>query len=85
MTKISKEFEEAARQPDSRAHTIEVTPELKQRLSKISAELIDWLQEHTKGPIEAYMLLHFTMETLQEAAGIRASVIVEDGDADGGN
>jgi hypothetical protein len=68
--KTSKEFEAGLRKPGTQVHTIELTPELKQRLEKTSMQLIDWLTMHTKGPPEAYMVLEFTMDALRESMGI---------------
>jgi hypothetical protein len=71
--KLSKEIEAALRDPTTRVHTVELTPELKERLEKVNLELVDWLTAHTKGPAEAYMVLDFTMQALRDSMGLRAA------------
>jgi hypothetical protein len=71
--KLPKEIEDALRDPTTRVHTVELTPEVKVRLEKINLELVDWLTAHTKGPAEAYIVLDFTMQALRDSMGLRAA------------
>lgn len=64
---------------DRMTQIIELTPELKKRLERISLELIDDMVKRTRSPFEAYMVLHFMMDAMQDAFGIRGAVITTEG------
>ena len=78
--KFTHKAAEALQQPDTRAVTIEMTPERKEKYSRIAGKLIDLLKAECEGPLEAYMVLHFTAAALEELQGIRGGVIVENED-----
>ena len=73
---IDTQAEKALRESDTEAVAIEMTPELKQKFSRISGEVIDLLRAKTEGPIEAYILLKFIQHAFEEHYGIRWGVIM---------
>lgn len=82
MTKIDAKTAAAMQAPDTTAVPIELTPEMKAHFSRISNQIVDLLKANTKTPMEAYMVLHFIMASLEEIYGIRGALAVtgEDGD-----
>ena len=78
--KFTNKAAEALQQPDTQAVTIDMTPERKEKYSRIAGKVIDLLKAECEGPLEAYMILHFAISTLEEFQGIRGVVIVENQD-----
>lgn len=74
--KLSPDAVSALQEPDTRSITVEMTPEVKERICKAADLVVDLLMAHTKGPMEAYMVLQFVKEGLEEKFGIRAGIIV---------
>lgn len=68
---IDDKAKAALQQPDTQAVTIEMTPERRARYHRISDQLVGLLKANTDSPIEAYMLLHFVMQSFEELYGIR--------------
>jgi hypothetical protein len=69
--KIDERAQRALQQPDSRAVTVELTPELKAKYSRISEQVCTLLRANTDGPMEAYMILHFVVQGFEDTYGIR--------------
>jgi hypothetical protein len=69
----------ALQQPDTRTVTTEMTPERREKYSRIASAVVDLLQRNTETPAEAYMVLHFLMHSFEESYGIRG-IILEHGD-----
>ena len=59
---------------------IKLTEEDKERLVKICDEMIDELTKRTKGPIEAYMVLHFMNSSLEEMFDFKGGTALGKGD-----
>lgn len=60
----------ALKDPNNRAVAIEMTDERRARLADISARLYDWLKANTDEPIEAMMVLRFTLDSFAEFFGV---------------
>lgn len=78
--KFSQNAQAALQQPDTKAVTIEMTPERKEQFRKIGHEVMSLIISRTGGPVEAYMLLQFILNGLEESYGIRGGIIVENSD-----
>lgn len=76
MTLKPEELKQAMADPKNKVAAITLTDEMKERLTKACDEMIDELVKRTKGPSEAYMVLHFMMETMEELYGIRGGFTV---------
>ncbi len=72
----------ALREKDTRAVKVELTPEVKEKFAGIIHELIDLLKAKTDGPVEAYMVLQLAMHTLEDVAGIRGGIVMENDDVE---
>jgi hypothetical protein len=84
--RLNKQDEAALRQPDTKSVSVELTPELKVKFNKIAKKLIDLLMIETTGPLEAYMLLRFALNSFEDVYNIRGAVIIEKDDVSkGGN
>ena len=77
MSNLNDKAIAALQQPDTNAIPIEMTPELKAKISRVSDLIIDLLRANTRGPMEAYMVLHFVMTSLEETCGIRGGFSVD--------
>lgn len=73
--KLSEKAAAALDRSDTKTLTFEMTPQLKERYNEVAAKLIDWLKANTESPVEAYMVMVFTIQALEET-GIRGSIIV---------
>ena len=78
--KFSNNAQAALSEPDTRTKAIEMTPELKEKFSRMANELDDFMRARTSGPMEAYMILQFVVHAFEEAYGIRGGIIVGDED-----
>jgi hypothetical protein len=65
------EIQKALSDPETNVKVIEMTDELKARLTKICDEMMDHLQDLTSSPSEGFIVLHFMMKGLQECYGFR--------------
>jgi hypothetical protein len=84
--KFTNNAQAALADPDTRVKAIELTPELKEKYSRVARELDDLLRARTSGPMEAYMVLQFVVQAFEECYGIRGGIIVsEDEFAKGAN
>jgi hypothetical protein len=70
-----EELTAALRDPSTKAKLVELTPELKERIMRISDEMIEEVVKRTKGPAEAYMVMYFVMQSLEQMSGIRGAVV----------
>ena len=61
-------------------NAIELTEEDKDRLAKICDEMIDELHKRVKGPVEAYMVMHFMKESLEELFGFEGGIALTKGE-----
>lgn len=75
MKKLDKKTEALLRDPDTGVVLYELTAERKQKLTKLSEEIIYILRKRTEGPGEAMVLLHFLQETLEESLGTNVAGI----------
>lgn len=74
-----KEIADMLADSKTKAVAIDLTdPKTKARYQKISEAVIDLLRERTNGPMEAYMILRFVVQTLEEAYDIKGGFIVGD-------
>lgn len=78
--KFSNNAQAALAEPDTRKKVIELTPELKEKYSRVAHELDDWLRARTSGPMEGYMILQFVVQAFEECYGIRGGIIVSEDD-----
>ena len=69
-----EDFKKALRDPDTKVLAIEMTPERKERLQKITDAIADHLIRITNGPLEAYMAVSFLMQSLEETLEARGFV-----------
>lgn len=69
MEKLNKKAEGLLRDPDTGIVLYELTAERKEKLTKLSEEIIDILRKKTDSPAEAMVLLNFMQETLAESLG----------------
>jgi len=72
----------ALKQPDTKIQSYEMTPERKEKFSRVSAELIDFIKSRTEGPIEAYAIVRLVCEGLEKTYGIRGNIFVREGEQD---
>lgn len=79
--KLSEKAAAALEMSDTKAISFEMTPELKERYSKIAYKLVDWLRANTESPVEAYMVMQFTIQAFEDGGGIRGSIVVENKDS----
>jgi hypothetical protein len=75
---LDKKITDALRDPKSGVMAVEMTGEVKERISRITCEMIDELAKRTKGPHEGYMVLHFLMAYMEKQYGIRGAAVAED-------
>jgi len=68
----------ALQQPDTQTVRSEMTPALRDKYRRVTSELIDLLKANTEGPIEAYMILQFVMQSFEENYGIRGAFTIGD-------
>jgi hypothetical protein len=73
--KINNQAAAPLKEQDIRGVKIEITPELREKFERVSHEIIDLLRAKTIGPLEAYAVLRFVMDGLEEVCGIRGAVI----------
>jgi len=78
--KFSNNAQAALTDPETRTKAIELTPELKEKYTRIAYEVDDFLRARTSGPMEAYMVLQFVVHAFEEAYGIRGAIIVGEDD-----
>jgi hypothetical protein len=79
--KLSERAAAALDKSDTRTMSFVMTPELKKRYSEVAGKLVDWLKANTETPVEAYMVMQFTIRAFEDGGGIRGSIIVENDDA----
>lgn len=79
--KITDKAQAALQQPDSRARTVQMTDELREKFSRVAGEVVDLLKARTEGPMEAYMILQFVMHGFEDSYGIRGGIILDKDDA----
>lgn len=78
--KFSNNARAALGQPDTRTQTIEMTPERKAKYRRVTGLVVDLLNQHSDGPLEAYMMLQFIQHGFEDAYGIRGGIIMGDDD-----
>ena len=78
--KFSNNAQAALADPETRAKTIGLTPELKEKYGRVAHELDDFLRARTSGPMEGYMVLQFVVHAFEERYGIRGAIIVGEDD-----
>jgi hypothetical protein len=78
---LSEKAAAALDMSDTKTLTFEMTPELKERYSEVAGKLVDWLRANTASPVEAYMVMQFTIRAFEDGGGIRGSIIVENEDS----
>jgi hypothetical protein len=74
---LPEKLREGLADPKTSLHAVELTPEVRERLQRACSELIDELVKRTKNPFEAYMVLHFLMETFEKKYDIHGGFTVE--------
>jgi hypothetical protein len=78
--KFSNNTQAALAESDTRTNAIELTPELKEKYSRVARDMDDFLRARTSGPMEAYMILQFVVQAFEECYGIRGGIIVGEDD-----
>jgi hypothetical protein len=78
--KFSNNAQAALQKPDTKAVTIEMTPELREKYHRVTGKVVELLRAETEGPMEAYLVLQFVLHAFEDRYGIRGGVIVENGD-----
>ncbi|MCU1338814.1 MAG: hypothetical protein JWO19_4395 [Bryobacterales bacterium] len=78
--KLTDKARAALQEPGTRAVITEMTPERKEKYSRIAGAVVDLLRRNTETPGEAYMVLQFVMHGFEESYGIRGGIIMEHGD-----
>ena len=78
--KFSNNAQAALSDPDTRTKVIELTPELREKYSRVARELDEFLRARTSGPMEGYMVLQFVVHAFEECYGIRGGIIVSEDD-----
>jgi hypothetical protein len=76
VTTIDDKAKAALQQPDTQAVSLEMTPERCEKYQRLTGSLIDLLKANTDSPLEAYMILHFAMQSFEESYGIRGGFSV---------
>jgi hypothetical protein len=69
----------ALQQPDTVVLATEMNPELAEKFSRVAGQVDDLLRANTRGPGEAYMILHFLMKNWEDIYGIRGAMVTEHG------
>jgi hypothetical protein len=54
-----------------------MTPERKEKFSRVYGKVVELLKRNSEGPMEAYMLLCFIQQAFEKSYGIRGGVIVD--------
>jgi exonuclease III len=80
--KINDKAAAALQDPDTQAVSFEMTPERREQFKLIGKSIIDILRANTRGPLEAYSILHFLMQGFEESYGIRGGIVMEHSDKD---
>ena len=75
--KVTNNAEAALQRPGTRAISKVMTPELREKYSRVCGLVVDLLKANSDDPAEAYMILQFTMHGFEDTFGIRGGVIVE--------
>lgn len=75
MHKLEK-FKTDLRDPKARVETIELTLELKEKLIRVTDEVIDLLQKRCKRPSEAYIVVDFLKQSLEEMFDITGGIVL---------
>jgi hypothetical protein len=79
--KLSDKAAAALEMSDTQTVSFKMTPELKERYAEVASKLVDWLKANTKSPIEAYMVMQFTIRAFEDGGGIRGSIVIEQDDS----
>jgi hypothetical protein len=74
--KVSDKALRAMQQPDTKSVTYEMTPERKEKFSRVSAAIVDLLKKETESPLESYMVLLFVTEGFEQLYNIRGGLII---------
>jgi hypothetical protein len=57
---------------DKKIEVITLTPERNEQFRKLSLKIAKELEENTESPLEAYMILHALIQSLEEIYGIES-------------
>ena len=79
--KFTEHAKRALGEADTKTVTFEMTPELKEKYQAICHKIVDLLMAETRGPVEAYMVIQFVQLALEEMAGIKGGIIIENQDS----
>lgn len=74
------EIKKALGDPNTRAVAVTLTPEMKERLERVTIEIMGELRKRTKGPGEAYMVLTELVSSFEETYGFKGGFL--DAEAD---
>lgn len=80
--RINEKAAAALQKPDTKAISMEMTPERQERFQRLSLQIIELLKANVDGPVEGYMLLHFVMDGFEEAYNIRGGFTTGKSDTD---
>jgi hypothetical protein len=73
--RITPELRAAMKQPGNRTVVLEMTPERRERMKRISHQIVELLCGQAS-PVEAFMILQLCTETLQKSKGIVAGTML---------
>lgn len=82
ILQIDAQAKAALADPNTKAVTLEMTPEMRERFSVISHEIMGVIQAKTRGPMEAYVILKFIMSALEERFGIAGAFDINNNSTD---
>lgn len=74
---VDKKLQEALKNLETQMKVIELSPELKEKCTRVCIELVDFLKQKTTGPLEAYMILQSLIATMEECYGIDGSIFIK--------
>jgi len=78
--RISPAMSAALKSGEGRAVVVEMTPERKERMKRLSHKIVELLSGEASA-VEAFLILQTCMETLQETKGIKGGILLG-GEAD---
>lgn len=76
--RMDKQDQEAIETPGTVTGTVEMTPEVKERIKRAALAVNDAMRATTDNPLEAYIVLREILSFMEKEYGIRGRVIVED-------
>jgi hypothetical protein len=66
------------KQKGTHVEVVVMSDEVKAHWAAIANDLVAWLEEHCKGPVEAYAIMYFARRALEETYGIGGVITIKE-------